>query len=222
MSNTNSENDPFLKSLATLKTLLSPPKGATNTAPVTRRRSFSPVKSNVATTATATALQLEIEQERQHRKSLETALEALTESRKTLQTQLDDAKGLHTTREEEIRTLQNQLEELKAAHFQALADEKDKVAKAEQEQKLCQTSLDEANTRVASLELFVKELEEKVQKKEDFVKESLVKHQHERESLRNRVEELHSELKEVGTSFIRHHNQPHLEHCETLIFCGYR
>jgi len=193
------DSDPFFKSMATLKKLLSSPPQE-STAPrrssLGRRRSSSPV---VATTNT-TALRLEIEQERKQRHALEKALEALTDSRKTLQSQLEAAKEEAKRKEQAYTVMQGEVEEIKEKHAAEIKQEQEKVSEAKMGQKKALESLDAAEARVASLELHLQELQGELKKKEEMLKQVHKNQQDDRAMMQKNVDILLADLKKTRTA----------------------
>lgn len=201
----NKDPDPFLRSLATLKEILtSPPKEsspqqpARRSSPVGRRRSSSPVP-----TAATTALRLELEQERKQRQALEKALNALTDSRKTLQTQLDAAKVEAQQKEQAYTALQGEMRELKVKHSDEIKQEREYVSNAKSKQNKAQESVDAAEARVASLELHLQELQDEAKKKEDKLKKVKKIQQEERATMQKNVDVLLADLKKVCLKEVR-------------------
>ena len=190
------DSDPFLKSLATLREILTSPKEA---SPVALRQ--SPVRgpsSPAPVTAAATALRFEVEQERKQRNALEKALEALTDSRKTLQSQMDAAKEEAKRKDQAYAALQGEMEQLKVKHAAEIKQEQEKVRNAISEKKAAQESLDAAEARVASLELHLKELQGEAKKKEEELK-IIKKNQHaDRTTTQKNLDVLITDLKKVS------------------------
>ena len=208
MSKTN-DPDPFLKSLATLKEILSSPAAASvgEASPSRRRlslgqrRNSSPRHSFIVAqekSPVVAALEREVELEREQRKSLEKALEALTDARKILQTQLEAAKEQSAQHSQEYTALQAEMEQLKAQHAQELQQEQNKTAQAVKEKEKTQQAVDAAESRVASLELHVKEMQEKVKEKESQLKQVEQHHKNEQATKQKNIEVLLAELKKVG------------------------
>ena len=195
-------SDPFLRSLAILKRVLSAQEAAASPsprkAPRTARRSLSPPVVPAPSTLTK-ALRVEVDQERQQRKSLDDAIGALTDSRKALQTQLEAAKTQATEKQQALEALQREMKELKAQHARELTTALREKSKAEQARMAGQKAVDQAEARVASLELHVQELKAAVRKKDELLQQAQKNHQADRAMQQKSIQELMEELKQVST-----------------------
>ena len=198
------EEDPFLKSLAALKSIL------------TAQASQSPRHSNVRAPSPETAeLRLEVQRERQQRQSLEKALDSLIEAKNIVQEQLDANKKRLQEKKQACDTLQAQLTAQKAQHVTEMDTEQQKVKDAQQKRQQSQEAVNAAQAKVARWETRVKELLGELQQKDNLIKQENQKHRENIKTQQKSVDVLLVELEKVWWK-VDYHNIRMWYHGETL------
>lgn len=183
------EADPFLKSLSALKEIVRspPPDRAEETSKEEASSSFADA-----------ALQMELEQESQQRKSLDTEVVNLLESRKTLEASLVETKEHSDHVDRERAALEEQMEQETSSHAVAIHQERENVSRILRETETSKRALADKKARATSLESQAEDMNEKTKEKDKTIQYA----ERERESKRTtqyaKVVALLSELKQVS------------------------
>lgn len=204
---TNKEDsDPFFKSMATLKKILASPAMAATSPAAQRRLSSSSQQQRRRSSSGsqqpvdndgAAVLRREVDLERQQRTSLEKALSNLQDARTALQAQLDAAKQQTAQHAAAYTALQTEMEHLQQAHAAELQDAQNATQKAVQAQQQAQQAVDAATSRVASLEVQVQEMQQKVATQDKALKQAEAKNKEEHALHQKNTITLLTELKKV-------------------------
>lgn len=202
--NQTTKEDPFLKSLAALRKIVSSSSPAKQSlASPSRRLSVSGQQEQSDNDNDDLAfLRQQVSLEQQQREALERAVQGLQTARQALQSQLDIAQNQTKKHAEAYAALQTQMQELRTQHAAELAQAQTETTAAVQAQQAAETALDEANARVASLEAYKQEMQQKMQDKQAQLQKIETSHQQERAMQQKNIEVLLSELKKVSWKYL--------------------
>eukprot|EP00977_Amphora_coffeiformis_P015619 scaffold4598_cov102-Amphora_coffeaeformis.AAC.1 len=184
-ANNKDEGDPFLQDLSALKEMLRapPPMSAATT------EEASPSFAD-------SALMMKLEQECQQRKDLDSAVDDLLASRKSLEAELGETKQHSDKVDRDCDALQHRREEMENEKVSAIQQERDITAQILRETEVAKRALLEAEAREASLIGQGKDMEEKILRQEQVVKDADQKRKKETMSRQKHVVALLTELKQ--------------------------
>jgi len=141
---------------------------------------------------------MELEQECQQRKDLDSAVDDLLASRRTLEVELDDTKQHSDKLDRDCGVLQRRRLEMENETLSAMQQERENVTQVLQETEAAKRALMEAEAREKSLIVKTKEMNEKILEQEQIVKGADQNRKSEKMRQHKHVVTLLTELKQVS------------------------